>query len=70
MHEEKGTSNISPDPMIELLFAKNCVQNRSKTPPGSLITHQTTKTKLLCIRPAMAVLSLAQRNNQPTIKRH
>jgi hypothetical protein len=70
IHEEKGTSKISPNPTLELLFAKNRPQNCSKTLPGSRITHQRTKTKLLRIRLTMAMLSLAQRNNQPTIKQH
>jgi hypothetical protein len=33
IHEEKGTSNISPNPTLELLFAKNARANRSKISP-------------------------------------
>jgi hypothetical protein len=49
---------------------EHCVQINQRTLPGSRITHQTTATKLLRIQPTMAMLSLAQRNNQSTIERH
>jgi hypothetical protein len=41
-----------------------------KTLFGSYMTHPTTMAKSLCIRPTMAMLSLAQRTNQSTIERH
>jgi hypothetical protein len=33
IHEEKGTSNISPNPTLGLLSAKNCAHDRSKPSP-------------------------------------
>jgi hypothetical protein len=48
---------------------KTRAQNDEKMLLRSLITHRTTKTKSSRIRPTMATLSLAQRNNQPTISR-
>jgi hypothetical protein len=67
---EKGKSNFSPDPTLELLFATNARANRSKTLPHSPMEHQTTKTKSLRIRPTTVTLILSQYNNQPTIPPH
>jgi hypothetical protein len=50
------------------VLPKNGAQIDQNTLPHSRITHRTTKTKLLRIRPA-TLLSLAQPNNQPTIPR-
>jgi hypothetical protein len=70
VHEEKSPPDFSPNPTLELLFAKMRAQIVPKTLPHSPIKRHTTKTKLLRIRPTMATLVLAQHNNQPTISRH
>jgi hypothetical protein len=49
---------------------KTSAQIVPKTLPHLSIEHQTAKTKSLRIGPAMAILILAQHNNQPTISRH
>jgi hypothetical protein len=51
---------------LELILAKKNSQIDQKMLPGWSITHQTTKTKFLHIWPTMAMLGLAQHNNQPT----
>jgi hypothetical protein len=45
-------------------FAQNSL------PRARIMKHPTTKTKSLCIPPAMAALILAQHNNQPAILWH
>jgi hypothetical protein len=65
IHEEKSPPDFSPNPMLELLFAKN-----ARALPHLPIEHHTTKTKSFRIRPTMATFTLAQHNNQPTIPQH
>jgi hypothetical protein len=48
---------------LELLFAKTLRANRSKTLPGLRITHQKKEKKIVAVRPAMVMLTLA---NAPT----
>jgi hypothetical protein len=43
IHEEKGTSNISPNPALELLFAKKLRANQSKN--ASSLAHHTWYNK-------------------------
>jgi hypothetical protein len=43
IHEEKGTSNFSPNPTLELLFAKNARADRSKN--ASSLAHRASNNK-------------------------
>jgi hypothetical protein len=43
IHEEKGAPNFSPNPTLELLFAKNARANRSKN--DSSLANQASKNK-------------------------
>jgi hypothetical protein len=43
IHEEKGTSNFSPNPTMELLFAKDASANRSKN--ASSLAHRASNSK-------------------------
>jgi hypothetical protein len=43
IHKEKGTSNFSPNPTLELLFAKNARANCSKN--ASALADRASKNK-------------------------
>jgi hypothetical protein len=43
IHEEKGAPNFSPNPTLELLFAKNALANRSKN--ASSLTNRASNNK-------------------------
>jgi hypothetical protein len=70
IHVEKRPSIFLQIQRWSFFLPKARAQTIQKRLPHSTMEHQTTKMKLLGIRPTMAMLILSQHNNQPAIPRH